>query len=87
MKGVLAFHGRHVPHEHDLERILLRCEEIEPLPEISDLDLRTITDYMLMARYSADFWPEWDTAAAAVSAAETTRQQMRSLIPPEAHPE
>ncbi|MPY91068.1 MAG: HEPN domain-containing protein [Luteitalea sp.] len=73
LKAVLAWAGTDVPRMHNLEELQVVCVKALSEPTASllkSLDLAELTPYAVETRYDAEFWPDRDTADAAVKRAD-----------------
>jgi HEPN domain-containing protein len=86
LKGFLAFHELSIPRTHDLEELQRMCLEVQPLPELAEIDLTEVTDYAVAVRYDFEFWPDQETAAEALNVAEQVRHAVLDTLPPECQP-
>ena len=86
LKAYLAWRERAIPRSHDLEELQHLCVAIEPMPELSALDLTELTAYAVELRYDAEFWPPQPTAQEAVGLAERVRKAILEGLPPSVRP-
>ena len=86
LKGFLAFHELPIPRTHDLEELQRMCLEVQPLPELAEIDLTQVTDYAVAVRYDFEFWPDQETAAEALTVAEQVQHAVLDTLPPECQP-
>ena len=79
LKALLALREVDIPRTHNLEELQARCRTAFPeaLPsELSTADLAVLTPYAVEARYDAEFWPDREAGAGAVS---TARQLVHAV--------
>lgn len=81
LKGLLAFHGKLIPRIHDLEELARLCALEEDIPALIETPLEELSGYAVEMRYDADFWPERETAAQALSMAERLRALIIENLP------
>lgn len=86
LKGYLAWREQAIPRTHDLEELQRLCIELEPIPELTALDLTEMTGYAVELRYDAEFWPSQLTAGEAVGVAEKVRTIILGRVPADARP-
>ncbi|MCB9100803.1 MAG: HEPN domain-containing protein [Anaerolineales bacterium] len=86
-KGFLAFSEVAIPRTHDLEELQRLCLEINYMVELTEIDLAQITDYVVLARYDFEFWPDQTTAAEALNAAEQVQAIIIKNLPEGYHQE
>lgn len=86
LKAHLAWCEQAIPRTHDLEELQRLCVAIEPMPELSALDVTELTAYAVELRYDAEFWPPQPTAQEAVFLAEQVRKVILESLPPSARP-
>jgi len=86
LKGLLAFGGEPIPRSHDLEELQRLCLMATPGLAIRTMDLSEVSAYAVEVRYDFEFWPDRDTAAAALNAAEAVRDAILAAVPPHARP-
>lgn len=82
LKAVLALRGHAIPRTHDLEELAQSAVRLEPSLQLADLELGELTSHGVDSRYDVEFWPDRETAAAAVAVAEATRSQVAPLVSP-----
>lgn len=73
LKAVLASAGTEIPRTHNLEELQARSVWVLPASSASilgSLDVSELTPYAVETRYDAEFWPDRDTADAAVACAD-----------------
>ncbi len=73
LKAVLASAGTEIPRTHNLEELQVSSVKLLPASAASilgSLDLSELTPYAVEIRYDAEFWPDRDTADAAVACAD-----------------
>lgn len=86
LKAVLAFGGVAVPRTHNLEELGERAAEAMPMLELNVDKLAEITPFAVELRYDLGFWPDPETAAAALATAQQLRSQVVSALPQAARP-
>jgi HEPN domain-containing protein len=86
LKAYLAWHEHAIPRTHDLEELQRLSVGMEPMPELSTLDLTELTAYAVELRYDAEFWPPQPTAREAVLIAEKVRRVILGTLPSSAKP-
>ena len=86
-KGFLAFSEVAIPRTHDLEELQRLCLDINSMVELTEIDLAQITDYVVLARYDFEFWPDQTTAAEALTAAEQVQAIIIKNLPEGYHQE
>lgn len=72
LKAVLAWAEVEIPRTHNLEDLQARCLTTvgqSPADALRSLDLSELTPYAVETRYDAEFWPDADTAEAAMRSA------------------
>ena len=86
LKAVIAHGGAAILRTHNLEDLGEAALVVLPSLEL-DLDaLADITPFAVELRYDAGFWPDRETAAAALAAARYVRSQVVALLPEDASP-
>ncbi len=86
LKAVIAHRGEAIPRTHNLEDLGETALAGSPSLEL-DLDaLAEYTPFAVELRYDAGFWPDRDTAAAALAAARNVRSRVVALLPEDARP-
>ena len=85
-KGFLAFHELPIPRTHDLEELQRLILNIQPIPELADLDLAEISDYAVSVRYDLEFWPDQKIVGEALTLAEQVQCIILDALPLECHP-
>lgn len=73
LKAALASAGVEIPRTHNLEELQVRSVRVLPASSASileSLDVSELTPYAVETRYDAEFWPDRDTADAAVACAD-----------------
>jgi HEPN domain-containing protein len=85
LKGLLAFLDQPIPRSHDLEELQQLCSSLVQNPEFA-MDLASLSDYGVPARYDLEFWPEKETAVEAVRIAEEVRRIVLAPVSREARP-
>jgi HEPN domain-containing protein len=86
LKGLLDYHGRPYPLIHDLGKLALLCEGVEPPPGLSMQEVAALTDYAVSLRYDSEFWPDLSKAADAVRVAGQVQTAILAVLPAEARP-
>lgn len=86
LKALLAFHNQPIPHTHDLEELQRLVLELQSLPDLAELELFEATGYAVLARYDLSFWPDRETAVAALALSEKVREITLTSLPEECHP-
>ena len=86
LKAVIAHRGAAIPRTHNLEDLGETALAGSPSLEL-DLDaLAESPPFAVELRYDAGFWPDRDTAAAALAAARNVRSRVVALLPEDARP-
>lgn len=96
LKAVLAWAEVEIPRTHNLEDLQARCltEVGQSRAEaLRSLDLSELTPYAVETRYDAEFWPDVDTAEAAMRSAGRVVDLVSAFLesesgvgsPPEVH--
>jgi HEPN domain-containing protein len=80
LKAVLALRGYAIPKTHDLEELAQSAVRLEPSLQLTGLELGELTSHGVDSRYDVEFWPDRETAAAAVAVAAATRSQVALLL-------
>ncbi len=86
LKAVLAHAGEPIPRTHNLEELADRTHEVAPAFAADPDELAEITPFAVELRYDPEFWPDRETAAAAVAAAVELRAEAEKALPPAARP-
>jgi len=86
LKAALAFSGVAIPRTHNLEELGDQAAEVMPKLVVDADELAEITPFAVELRYDPDFWPDLDTAKAALSATQRVRSQIVTLLPEAARP-
>ena len=86
LKAILAFSGVAIPRTHNLEELGDRANEAIPALALDADELAEITPFAVELRNDPDFWPDLETATAALSAAEHVRSQIVAALPESARP-
>lgn len=80
LKAVLALRGCAIPKTHDLEELARIAMRLEPSLDLAGLELGELTSHGVDSRYDVEFWPDRDTAAAALALADATRSRVLPLV-------
>ena len=83
LKALLAWQGIPIPRTHDLEELQRLCQPLIPMDAFSGLNVAELSGYAVELRYDAEFWPDLDTAVAALAIADTVRALVLGLLPVE----
>lgn len=86
LKGLLAYGGRPIPPVHDLDELRDLCLAADLAPPIRKLDVAELTPYAVRLRYDLAFWPDRETAEAAILLAEQLRAAVVEAVPEGARP-
>ncbi len=86
LKGVLAYHGEAIPRTHNLEDLGEAAAEMTPSLELDVDGLAEITPFAVELRYDPGFWPDHETAAAALATAQDVRSRVGAILPEDACP-
>jgi HEPN domain-containing protein len=86
LKVYLAWREQTIPRTHDVEELQRLSMAMEPMPELSALDLTELTAYAVDLRYDAEFWPPQPTAREALLLAEQVRKVILERLPLSARP-
>ncbi len=86
LKALLAYGGEPIPRTHDLADLAELAEAAAPGLGLDAEPLAEITPYAVAIRYDVTFWPDRETAAEVVRAAEEIRERVPEALPPEARP-
>ncbi|MEW5865989.1 MAG: HEPN domain-containing protein [Bacillota bacterium] len=81
LKAFLAYHGKPIPHTHDLEELARLCSIVDGTLDWSVLDLEQLTDYAVASRYDEEFWPEHEVAEDAVRRVEQVKEAILRRLP------
>jgi len=81
LKAVLAFYGVMIPRTHDLEELQLLCAEFIHSKQFRLLELEELSDYAVSVRYDFEFWPDTETAKAAIDLADIVRTIVLNTLP------
>jgi HEPN domain-containing protein len=86
LKALLSFHDKVPPKTHDLERLVLAAQKIEPTLRLKRPEVLALTEYGVTLRYDADFWPEQSELNQAIAVARQVRLEILVVIPANMHP-
>ena len=86
MKGFLDYHDRPYPLIHDLGKLALLCEGVDPSMGLSTPEVESLTDYAVLLRYDSEFWPERNVAEDAVRVADHVRATILAALPAKVRP-
>lgn len=79
LKALLAFHETQIPRTHNLEELQDIASNLSRTG--LDFDLAELTPYAVEMRYDFEFWPDVETASAAVDAASAVQSAVLALLP------
>ena len=83
LKAVLSCEGARIPRTHDLGDLAELVQAVRPDIELDAEGLSEITPFAVELRYDAEFWPDRDVAAGAVSTAQELRDRSGEALFPE----
>lgn len=87
LKGFLIWKQQDFPLVHDVEKLALACQAVEPSLKLVRPEVVRLTEYAVTLRYDMDFWPSQTEARKALATAEDVRSAILGRVPPEVLPE
>ena len=81
LKAILAWFGEPIPRTHNLEDLADQVCGVAPGLELDVEKLSAITPFAVELRYDVEFWPDRETAADAIAAAESVRARVSKALP------
>jgi HEPN domain-containing protein len=86
LKGYLAARSQQFPFTHDLGRLAVLCDGLDPTLQIVRPDVIALTDYAVKLRYDNEFWPVRQDVEAALVVVHDVRSRILAAVPPQARP-
>ena len=80
LKGFLALNGSAIPRSHDLIELNRLCASLLPIWSVDEQVLAELMPFAVEARYDLGFFPDQETAAAAMSMAEQVREGVFAAV-------
>lgn len=80
LKGFLALNGEAIPRIHDLIELNRLCVALSPTWQVDEQSLAELMPFAVEARYDLGFFPDQETAAAALALAEQVRDDVLAAV-------
>jgi HEPN domain-containing protein len=86
LKGYLASRGQQFPFTHDLGRLAVLCDALDPTLKMATPGVIALTDYAVKLRYDNEFWPVRQDVEVALVVVDGVRSRIFATLPPQARP-